>query len=134
MTIEWDLDTESTSLVTTELDSLADDTESSLFTLDNSGASDKWLYGKIRIELGSITPGTGANIILRVYGPNADKGSSPFSLHVLTVASGTAAKTVEAIVQLPPYALELSIENRCGVTLASSANDVYWQGISEKDA
>ena len=71
---------------------------------------------------------------LKIYGPNADVGSTPINTHVAALASGTGAKTVEWVIQIPPFALEATITNDAGVALAASANDIYSQTFSEESA
>lgn len=122
--------TESSSLVTTELDSLADGSESSSFTIDNS--STKALYTKIRLALGSLTPTTGGSVTLRLYGPNADVGSTPIATYTSALTTTTSAKVVEWVIQLPPFAIEATIQNNAGVSFNAAANDIYSQTFGEE--
>jgi hypothetical protein len=122
----------SSSLVTTELDSLANLSESALFTYDNS--SDKKLYGLVTITLGSIDATTASSLILRVIaadGTNTpDKaGGDKYPVEVLT---GTSAKAVTIpMVRLYPFSLRFSITNNTGVTLNAADNDVYIRTYGE---
>lgn len=123
--------TESSSLVTTELDSLADGSESTSFTIDNS--STKAFYTKIRLALGSITPTSGASVTIKLYGPNADIGSTPIAEYNSILTTTTSAKVVEWIIQLPPFALEATITNNSGVAFNSADNDIYSQTVGEEN-
>ena len=120
------------SLVTTELDSLADEGESSLFTYDNS--SNLALNAQVTVLLGSITPSTGGILVLRVLsydGTNTpDKAGG--DKYPLEIESGTGSKVITFTdVRLYPFSLRLSIINLSGVALSSADNDVYIRAYSE---
>ena len=126
----------SSSLVTTELDSLANGSETALFTYDNSSNLD--LYGSVTIKLGSITPSTGGSIILKVYtsdGTNVSDKTGGGDSYVLVLSSGASAKIVIApMVRLYPFSLRFSVVNNSGVTLNSADNDVYIRPYNESVA
>ncbi len=126
----------SSSLVTTELDSLANAGESALFTYDNSSNLD--LYGSVTIKLGSITPSTGGSIILKVYtsdGTNVSDKTGGGDSYVLVLSSGASAKIVIApMVRLYPFSMRFSVVNNSGVTLNSADNDVYIRPYNESVA
>ncbi len=126
----------SSSLVTTELDSLANGSESNLFTYDNSSNLD--LYGSVTIKLGSITPSTGGSIILKVYtsdGTNVSDKTGGGDSYVLVLLSGASAKIVIApMVRLYPFSMRFSVVNNSGVTFNSADNDVYIRPYNESVA
>ena len=123
------------SLVTTELDSLANDGESALFTHDNS--TDRALYASVTIKLGSITPETGGSITLRVLasdGTNVpDKAGG--DLYTVALLGGASAKiAVIPMVRLYPFSLRMSIVNNSGTALNDADNDVYLRVFGEASA
>lgn len=132
MSVKWTTPTtESANLVTTELDSLADGAESSSFSVDNT--TNKDLYLKFRIELGSITPASGGSIQLKLYNPNSDVGGSPAEFSVIELSAGAGVKEVERSILLPgPFNFNATVVNNTGVALASSGNGVYVQFYSEE--
>jgi hypothetical protein len=122
----------SSSLVTTELDSLANAAESALFTYDNSSSLD--LYAAVTIKLGSITPSTGGEITLRVlhYDGTNTPDKQGGDLYTVTLLSGTGAKVVTIpMIRLYPFSMRLSIVNNAGVELNAADNDVYLRTYNE---
>lgn len=116
----------SSNLASTTLNSLANNTESSVVTYDNSTALD--LYGTVTIKLGSITPSTGGSITLRVTindgTDTADKVGG--DAYVLPLTSGAGAKIANIpMMRLYPFSMRLSVVNNAGVTLAASGNEIY---------
>ena len=110
----------------TTLNSLANGSESAVVTYDNSTNRD--LYGVVTIKLGSITPGTGGSITLRVTlndgTDTADKIGG--DLYVIPLTSGASAKVaVVNMVRLYPFSMRLSVVNNAGVSLAASGNELY---------
>jgi hypothetical protein len=129
--VNWWVDSsESSNLITTELDSLANGTESAAITVNN--ATGKKLYCKFRIVLGSITPGTGGGITLKIYGPNADVGSSPEQTVFIAASSGAGAKVVEKTLLIYPFANQVTVTNNLGTTTASSGNAFYTYLLGEE--
>ena len=124
------------SLVTTELDSLANAGESALFTYDNSSNLD--LYASVTIKLGSITPSTGGSITLKVYGndgTNVSDKTGGGDSYVLALSSGASAKIVIApMVRLYPFSLRFTVTNNSGVTFNAADNDVYVRAYNESVA
>jgi hypothetical protein len=122
----------SSSLVTTELDSLANAGESVLFIYDNSSNLD--LYAAVTIKLGSITPSAGGSVTIRVLhydGTNTpDKAGG--DLYTIPLASGASAKVVTIpMIRLYPFSLRMSITNNSGVTFNAADNDVYVRTFNE---
>jgi hypothetical protein len=125
----------SSSLVTTELDSLANGSESAQVTYDNSANLN--LYASITVKLGSITPSANGYITLRVVtndGTNtADKAAG--DTYTAVLASGTSAKIVIfPMVRIYPFSLRFSIINNSGVALAAASNGVYANPYNESVA
>lgn len=118
--------TRSSNFAGTTLNSLANASESSVVTYDNSTNRD--LYGTVTIKLGSITPTTGGSITLRVTlndgTDTADKiGGDQYVIPLTTTASAKIA--VLNMVRLYPYSMRISVVNNSGVTLAASGNELY---------
>jgi hypothetical protein len=124
----------SANLAGTALNSLATGSASSLMAYDNSTARD--LYAAVTVKLGSITPGTGGSVALRVYAgdgtdlPDANGGA--FAAHVAVLASGAGAKVVIfPHVLLYPFPMRLQLVNNAGVTTAASGNELYLTPFNE---
>jgi hypothetical protein len=126
--------TRSSNLAGTALNSLANGSASSLISYDNSAARD--LYAAVTVKLGSITPGTGGSVTLRVYAgdgtdlPDANGGA--FDSYTAQLASGASAKVVTIpMVRLYPFPCRLQIVNNAGVTLSASGNEIYVRPFNE---
>lgn len=124
----------SSSLITTELDSLADAGESAVFTYDNS--SNKDLYGAVTVKLGSLAvPSAGRSISLRVYmsdGTNVEDKSGTGDIYTKGLTYSTSAKIIIfPMVRLYPFSLRFSVINNAGVSFASSNNGVYIRPYNE---
>lgn len=124
----------SSNLAGTALNSLANGSASSLITYDNSTALD--LYAVVTIKLGSITPGTGGSVSLRIYSgdgtdvPDANGGA--FDVYAAALATGASAKVVSIpLVRLYPFSLRVQVVNNAGVALAASANELYFTPYNE---
>jgi hypothetical protein len=126
--------TRSSNLAGTALNSLANGSASSLISYDNSTARD--LYAAVAVKLGSITPGTGGSVTLRVYAgdgtdlPDANGGA--FDSYTAQLASGASAKVVTfPMMRLYPFPCRLQVVNNAGVTLAASGNEIYVRPYTE---
>ena len=126
--------TRSANLAGTALNSLATGSASSLIAYDNGTARD--LYAAVTVKLGSITPGTGGSVTLRVYAgdgtdlPDANGGA--FDAYVAALASGAGAKVVTfPMVRLYPFPMRLQFVNGAGVTTAASGNELYLTPFNE---
>jgi hypothetical protein len=124
----------SSNLAGTALNSLANGSASSLISYDNSAARD--LYAAVAVKLGSITPGVGGSVTLRVYAgdgtdlPDANGGA--FDSYTAQLASGAGAKVVTVpMVRLYPFPCRLQVVNNAGVTLAASGNELYVRPYNE---
>jgi len=114
------------------LNSLANNSESSVVTYDNSTNRD--LYGAVTIKLGSITPSTAGTISLRVTvndgTDTADRAAG--DLYPVTLNSGASAKVVIIpLVRLYPFSLRFSLVNNSGVSFAASGNEMYVRPFNE---
>jgi hypothetical protein len=126
--------TRSSNLAGTALNSLANGPAPSLISYDNSSNLD--LYGIVTVKLGSITPGAGGSISLRVYAgdgtdlPDANGGA--FDSYTAALASGAGAKVVTfPMVRLYPFPCRLQIVNNAGVNTAASGNELYVRTYNE---
>lgn len=123
----------SSNLVSTELNSLANGSESAVVTYDNS--SNKDLYGAVTVLLGSLTPAAGGSISLRVYlsdGTNVEDKSGSGDVYTKALTTTTSAKIVIfPMVRIYPFSLRFSVTNNSGVSLASSNNGIYLRPYNE---
>jgi hypothetical protein len=110
----------------TTLNSLANGSESTVVTYDNSTNRD--LYGVVTIKLGSITPSTGGSITLRATLNDGTDVADRIGgdLYVVPLTSGASAKVaVINMVRLYPFSMRFSVVNNAGVSLAASGNELY---------
>lgn len=123
----------SSNLAGATLNSLANGSESSRVTYDNT--TTRSLYGFVTVKLGSITPSTGGSITLRVTSADGtDLGDAAVNgdLYTMALTSGSSAKIVNIpMVRLYPFALRFSVINNSGVALASSGNEIYVTEFNE---
>jgi hypothetical protein len=124
--------TRSSNILSTVANSLANGSESSTVTYDNS--SNKDLYALLTLKLGSITPSTGGSVSIRVTINDGTDTSDKVGgdVYVLPLTSGASAKVNVVQVRLPPFSLRLSVANNAGVTLASSSNELYVRPWNEE--
>lgn len=116
----------SSNIASTTLNSLANAAESAVVTYDNS--ANRNLYGAVTLKLGSITPGSGGSVTLRVTMSDgtdtADKAGG--DLYTSVLLSGASAKVVIwPMVRIYPFSLRFSLVNNSGVTLNASSNELY---------
>jgi hypothetical protein len=118
--------TRSSNFAGTTLNSLANGTESTVVTYDNSTNRD--LYGVVTIKLGSITPTTGGSITLRVTLNDGTDTADRIGgdLYTIPLTTGASAKVATLnMIRLYPYSLRFSVINNAGVTLNASGNELY---------
>lgn len=131
-TFKWSTPAAATTISTLELDSLAADSESTAMTLDNSSSRD--LYGLFRLQLGSFNPlDSGSSVLIKIYGPNGQIGSSPLQSSGVEVTGPAEAKDLECIMQVPPFANRVTVTNLCGEVFAATGNSLSVQLFSESD-
>jgi hypothetical protein len=123
----------------TTLDSLANGSTSAFVTHDNSSNLD--LYGSILINLGSLTPGTGGSITLRVFSaqsadvPDATGSVGGGDTYTQMLTTSTGAKVVVIpMIRLYPESMRLCVTNNAGVALASSSNSIKVRPFNESVA
>ena len=124
--------TRSSNFAGTTLNSLANGSESSVVTYDNSSTRD--LYAAVTIKLGSITPSTGGAITLRVTMSDGTDVSDRIGgdLYTVPLTTTTGAKiAIIPMVRLYPFSLRFSIINNSGVALAASGNEIYCTDYNE---
>lgn len=126
----------SSNILSTVANSLANGSESSTVTYDNS--SNKNLYGVVTLKLGSIDPSAGGSVTLRVQlndGTDTADGKFGGDLYTSLVNDASSAKVVVFnMVRLYPFSLRLSIINNLGVTTAASSNELYVTPYNEEVA
>jgi hypothetical protein len=127
------LSTRSANLAGATLNSLANGSESTRVSYDNSSTRD--LYGYVTIKLGSITPSTGGSITLRVTatdGTDLSDAGVGGDQYPIALTSGASAKIVAVpLVRLYPFSLRFSIINNSGVALNASGNEIYVTDYNE---
>ncbi len=124
----------SANLAGTALNSLANGSASALIPYDNSTALD--LHAAVAVLLGSITPGTGSSITLRVYAGDGtvlpDANGGEFDSYTVALASGVGAKVVVfKMVRLYPFPCRFQIVNNAGNSTAASGNELYVRPYNE---
>jgi hypothetical protein len=121
------------------LDSLASGSTSAFVSYDNSSNLD--LYADVEVDLGSITPGTGGAIVLRVFATANAGASVPDNTgsvgggdtYTAPLLAGTGTKIVTfPLVRLYPFAMRLCVTNNAGVALAASGNAIKVQPYNEQ--
>ena len=110
----------------TTLNSLANGSESTVVTYDNSTNRD--LYGVVTVKLGSITPAAGGSITVRVTLNDGTDTADRIGgdLYVVPLTAGASAKVaVLNMVRLYPFSMRISVINNAVVTFAGSGNELY---------
>jgi hypothetical protein len=121
------IDNPKRSLVTTELDGLANSASCRQFTYDNSSNLD--LCASVTVKFGSITPSSGGSITLRVVIDGSDEVGDFYTSLLL---AGASSKTLMfPMVRLYPFSIRFSIINNSGVSFNAADNDVYIQPYHE---
>lgn len=129
-------------MLSTELNSLANGAFSNASTtLDNSGSTAKHLYFALELVLASLTP-TGAPYIAvyalySIDGTNYEDGGgstapplmSQIAAFDLSTSTGAKRRT-RVNVPAAPFPVKFVVENRAGVSLASSGNTLSVRSYS----
>lgn len=131
--------TQGSNIAGTTLNSLADGATSAFVTHDNSSLLD--LYASVLVNLGSLTPGTGGEITLRVFSaqsadvPDASGSVGGGVAYRASLTTATGAKVVVfPQINLYPESLRLCITNSAGVALAASGNSIKVRPFNESIA
>lgn len=115
------------------LNSLANTSTSARMAYNNSVNRD--LYARVVVELGSISPGSGASITLRYLGRRSGVDETiTTGLESYTLPLGTAVGTKRLIfemVRIYPFDGGFVVTNNSGTTLPASGNAVYVQPFNE---
>ena len=132
-TIQWATPSSAQSTLTTELNSLADGSVSSLGSeWDNT--SSRYVQAAGEVYLSSLTPTTGGYIqVFLVAAPNGTNfgdivGDRVVARAYLSTSTGAKRYTFENV-PLGPWKYKVALENRLGVALASSGNTVKLWGM-----
>src|SRR3954469_569844 len=112
--------TQGTNIAGTTLDSLANLATSAFITYDNSSFLD--FEGSIVVNLGSLTPGSGGSIALRVFScqgsdvPDNTGSVGGGDVYIEPLLAGTGAKVVVfKMVRFYPESLRFCFTNNSGV-------------------
>lgn len=128
-------------IASTTLDSKSDGVTTAQVTYDNSTLLD--LYANVEVDLGSITPGTGGSITLRVFATANGGASVPDDIgsvgggdaYTMPLKAGASAKIVIfPMVRLYPFSMRLQVTNNSGTTTAASGNAIKVQPFNESVA
>jgi hypothetical protein len=124
--------TRSSNFASTAFNSLANGSESSVVTYDNSTNCD--LYGVVTLKLGSIAPSAGGSITLRITLNDGTDTADRIGgdLYSIPLTSGAGAKVaILNMIRLYPFSMRFSLVNNAGVTLAGSGNELYIRPYNE---
>jgi hypothetical protein len=116
----------STNILSSAANSLANGSESSVVTYDNSSL--KNLYAAATIKLGSISSTTGGSISLRLtLNDGTDTGDKVGGdVYVVPLVVGSAAKVnIIPMIRLYPFSVRFSLVNNSGATLNAANNELY---------
>lgn len=126
--IKWEVeDTSPTTVLSTQLNSLADGSKSGVGTTYDNGTNLNQ-YGWLEVVLASLTPAAGNFVVLYMYrytgGTTEDvAGLQPLATLSFTTTTG-AKRAVTRRFELPPFEVAFELQNETGVALGASANTV----------
>jgi hypothetical protein len=126
--------TRSGNLAGTTFNSLANGSAGSAISYDNSTTRD--LYAAVTVKLGSLDPGPGGSITLRVYAGDGtdtpDLNGGAFDSYAVALTDPASAKVaIIPMVRLYPFPLILQIVNNAGISTAASGNELYVRPYNE---
>lgn len=126
--IQWDAeDTTGTTILSTQLNSLADGSKSGVGTSYDNGTNLNQ-YGWLEIILASLTPAAGNYALMYMYvysGGTTEDVAGLIPLLPLNFTTSTGAKRlVSRRFELPPFEVNFEFENQLGVALGASGNTV----------
>lgn len=133
-TAKWSTPVTATNIASTALNSLANGSTSSVMTYDNS--TNRNLYARLTLDLGSITPTSGGSVTLRYvgrYSGTAEDITTGLESYTLPLTTTTSAKKVIfEMVRLYPFSDGFVLVNNSGVALAASGNTLNLEAFSEE--
>lgn len=133
-TAKWSTPVTATNIAGTALNSLANGSTSSVMTYDNS--TNRNLYARLTLDLGSITPTSGGSITIRYVGrysgtaEDITTGMESYTLPLTTTTS--AKKVIFEMIRLYPFSDGFVLVNNAGVALAASSNTLNLEAFSEE--
>lgn len=126
-TAKWTTPGASTNIAGSLLNSLGNGSTSAVMSYNNSINLD--LYARVVVELGSITPSTGGNILLKYVGinsGNAEDITDSLDIYIAYLTTNTSTKrAIFQMVRLYPFSDGFVITNNSGASLAAAGNAVY---------
>lgn len=133
-TAKWSTPVTATNIAGTALNSLANGSTSSVMTYDNS--TNRNLYARLTLDLGSITPTSGGSITIRYvgrYSGTAEDITTGLESYTLPLTTSTSAKKVIfEMIRLYPFSDGFVLVNNAGVALAASSNTLNLEAFSEE--
>lgn len=130
---KWAAPRAASSVAGTALNSLANGSTTARMAYDNGTNRD--LYARVTVDLGSITPSTGGSITLRYLsrysGADEDIVTSLESYTALLTTTTGAKKVIFGMVRLYPFDGGFVLRNDSGVTLNASGNTINVEGYNE---
>lgn len=132
-TAKWSTSIAATNIAGAALNSLANGSTSSIMTYDNS--SNRNLYARLTLDLGSITPAAGGSVTLRYvgrYSGTAEDITTGLESYVLPLTTTTSVKKVIfEMVRLYPFSDGFVLLNNSGVAFAASGNTLNLEAYNE---
>lgn len=126
--IKWDAeDASPTTVLSTELNSLADATASGPGANYDNGTN-LHQYGWLEVVLGTVNPAAGN--FIEIYMQVFTGGTSPNAVEIgplLTMSFSTGSGTKRMVSRrfdLPPFEVDFELVNQLGATMAASGNTV----------
>ena len=116
----------SSNILSSAADSLANGSESTVVTYDNTSLRN--LYAAATIKLGSFNSTTGGSVSLRLTLNDGTDTSNKVGgdVYVVPLVPGSAAKVnIIPMVRLYPFSIRFSLVNNAGATLPASGNELY---------
>lgn len=134
-TFKWSTPTSAGNVITTQLSAIANNSRCSAVPYDNSTNRD--LYARVAVSLGTITPAAGGSITFRVVQTDPavayeDPDSSQDSYTAVLATGAGAKRVVFPNVRLYPFQMGFTVINNSGVTLNAS-NAVALNPYNESD-
>lgn len=130
---KWSTTVAASNIAGTALNSLANGSTSSVMTYDNS--TNRNLYARLTLDLGSFTPATGGSVTIRYvgrYSGTAEDITAGLESYTLPLTTTTSAKKVIfEMVRLYPFSDGFVVVNNSGSTFAATGNTLNVEAFSE---